>query len=114
IYLLTNMKTGGKKKFETPALSNYSQWFIPEIIWTNKESFITFTSPVPGLLDANQPNLVLEEFNIKTKHQLEVEDGYGQLVCSPSGEECLIGDGLSTLINLSSGEKMKWIEYKSE
>jgi hypothetical protein len=115
IYTLRNLKTGQTKIFESPAISNYSQWFIPEIIWTNHESFLTFTSTTAGLLDTNQANLELVEFNFEGQQNLKVEEvGYSQTVCSPSGVYCLMGDGLSMQINLSNGEKKKWIEYKSE
>lgn len=114
IYTLTNLKTREKNIFETPALSNYSQWFIPEIIWTNEESFLTFTSPNPGLLDVNQSRLKLVKVGFESKSLIEIEDGYGQLICSPNGEYCLKGEGLFTIINLSSGEELQWIEYISE
>lgn len=114
IYRLSDLITNAEKIFETPAISNYSQWFIPEIFWTNQESFISYTSPNPGLLDVNQNRLELVEFSFKSQEFVEIQDGYNQLVCSPSGEFCLNGEGLFTIINLNSGEEVKWIEYISE
>lgn len=111
IYKLSDLKTKEEKIVETPAISNYSQWFIPEINWTNQESFLTYTSPNPGLLDVNQSKLELVEISFKSEELVEIDEGYGQLICSPSGDYCLKDEGLFTIINLSSGEELKWIEY---
>ena len=115
IYKLFDLTNKTEKIFETPAISNYSQWFIPEIIWTNEDSFLTYISPNPGLLDVNQSRLELVEFSFKSeKERVEFDEGYVQLICSPNGEYCLKGEGLFTIINLNSGEELKWIEYISE
>lgn len=115
IYKLSDLKNKTVKIFETPAISNYSQWFIPEIIWTNQESFLTYISPNSGLLDVNQSRLELVEFSFKSENErVEFDEGYVQLICSPNGEYCLKGEGLFTIINLNSGEELKWIEYISE
>lgn len=115
IYKLYDLKNKTEKIFKTPAISNYSQWFIPEIIWTNQESFLTYISPNSGLLDVNQSRLKLMEFSFKPENdRVEFDEGYVQLICSPNGEYCLKGEDLFTISNLHSGQELKWMEYITE
>ncbi|MFX3674378.1 MAG: hypothetical protein ACE3JQ_08025 [Paenisporosarcina sp.] len=112
IYTLTNVITKEVKIYRTPALSNYSQWFVPELFWTEENSFLTYVATNSGLIDSLGGNLHLAEFNFESKEDKKANLSYSMLSCSPSGEYCLTGNRFEEILNLESGNTSKWLDIK--
>ncbi len=109
-YSLTNVMTNEVKVYRTPALSNYSQWFVPEIFWTEEDSFLTYIASKPGLIDSFDGELQLAEFSFDSKKIKNTEFSYMPLQCTPSGNQCLTSTRSEEIWNLVSGDVFKWLE----
>ena len=109
IYRLSNVNTGDVKSYRTPALSNYSQWFVPELYWTEENSFLTYVATDSGLIDSVDENLHLEEFNLASRRGRNTELTYRMLMCSPSGDCCLNGSLFEEIADIDTGVMMKWL-----
>lgn len=110
VYHLTNVMTNEVKVYRMPALSNYSQWFVPEIFWTEEGSFLTYIASKPGLIDSFDGELQLAEFNLDSQKIKDPEFSYMPLQCTPSGNQCLTGTRSEEIWNLGSGDIFKWLE----
>lgn len=112
VYTLTNVITNDSKVYRSPALSNYSQWFVPEIIWTEDYSFLTYIATKPGLIDSFDGELLLTEFNLVGENVKNADFSYSTLQCTPSGDLCLSGTQYEEIWDLVSGDAFNWLEIK--
>jgi hypothetical protein len=110
IYTLTNVTSNDVQIYRTPALSNYSQWFVPEFFWTEDNSFLTYIASKPGLVDSFDGDLHLAEFTFSAMIVKESEVTFSELMCTPSGDRCLTGSRLESIIDLESGDIVQWLE----
>lgn len=110
IYTLTNVTTNDVQIYQTPALSNYSQWFVPKFFWTEDNSFLTYIASKPGLVDSFDGDLLLAEFNFSAMIVNESEVAFSELMCTPSGDRCLTGPRFESIIDLESGDIVQWLE----
>ena len=112
IYTLTNVITSDSKVYRSPALSNYSQWFVPEITWTEDGSFLTYIATKSGLIDSFDGELLLTEFNLDGENVKNADFSYSTLQCTPSGDLCVSGTRYEEIWDLVSGEAFNWLEIK--
>jgi hypothetical protein len=110
IYTLTNVTTNEVQIYQTPALSNYSQWFVPEFFWTEDNSFLTYIASKSGLVDSFDGELHLAEFNFTEMIVKDSEVTYSKLMCTPSADRCLTGPRFESIIDLESGDIVQWLE----
>lgn len=93
--------------FETPHLSNYSDWLIPYYDYNlGMEKFITYQPLYYGEADTYADGFHLIAYDIKTGESSVLLEGLENepLSCSPDGEKCLSGFYLEKLIHLESKE----------
>lgn len=114
IYSLTRFSDGRTTTFELPAISNYSQWFVPEIDWLNDGSILTFKASEVGLMDTIPTEYSLVHLSHLDKETTIWKGPYGVFACSPSGENCLVGVQLEELVNVKNDEVVRWIEIVEE
>lgn len=112
VYTLTNVLTNDIKEYRTPAVSNYSQWFVPDIVWTEDGSFLTYIASKSGLIDSFDGDLLLTEFNFESKNVKNADFSYATLQCTPSGDHCLSGTRYEEIWDLVTGNVFKWLEIK--
>ncbi|MDN4609033.1 hypothetical protein [Sporosarcina highlanderae] len=98
-------------EWDMPAVSNYSEWVIPEVEWINRDRFL-----YKGALQSGQLDELASAFNLYL-----YEEGNSNLItegldaepvaCSPSGKRCLNGYTFEELLEVETGVRRKWIEF---
>ena len=109
LYTLMRYQDGKSTTFELPAISNYSQWFVPEIDWLNDGSMLTYESSQAGLMDEIPSEFDLVQLSIDKPKKTILEGPYESFACNPSGLICLTGVQLEKLLDVESGEIHSWI-----
>lgn len=98
-------------EWQMPAVSNYSEWVIPEVVWINEDYMLFKGTEKSGQLDelGSAYNLYAWEGTDYAK----LLEGLGPepLKCSPSGEYCLSGYTSEELIEKASGDRLEWIKF---
>ena len=113
LYPLTNHVAGKNKTYEMPAVSNYSQWFVPEVDWLADGRMLTYQAAESGLMDSIPTDYELVQLTSESTDKQSIWEGpYGAFTCSPSGTHCLIGVQLEEMLIVESGEVKPWIEIK--
>lgn len=112
VYTLSNVITNDTKVYRSPALSNYSQWYVPELVWTENHSFLTYIATKPGLIDSFDGEFLLTEFNLDSKKVKNADFSYSTLQCTPSGDRCLSGTLYEEIWDLVTGDVFNWLEIK--
>lgn len=113
VYTLKDSK-GKVAIFELPSISNYSQWFIPEIEVLSDGSLITYKAAESGLMDTIPSDYSLVSLSLDSTETLLHEGPYQSFTCSPSGKRCLIGVQLEEMIMVGSGQKKPWIQINEQ
>jgi hypothetical protein len=98
--------------YELPAISNYSQWFIPEIEWLSDGSLMTFEAKEPGLMDTISTTYSLVRLSVENEKTMHYEGPYQSFACAPAGDRCLVGMQLEELLKVENGEIIPWLEIK--
>lgn len=98
-------------EWQMPAVSNYSEWVIPEVEWIDENHMLFKGAQKGGQLDE-----IGQAFSLYTwteEGNSTVMEGMGAepLKCSPSGKYCLSGYTSEDLIEKSTGEKRTWIQF---
>lgn len=99
-------------EWKLPAVSNYSEWIVPEVEWADVDHLLLMGTEKSAQLDelGAEYNLYSLE-NEELKKKVDSLDNE-PLKCSPSGQRCLIGYTSEELIELETGEKYFWINLK--
>jgi hypothetical protein len=113
LYTITNNKDGKNATYEMPAVSNYSQWFVPEVEWLADGRVLTYQAAESGLMDSIPTDYELVQLTSESTVKQSIWEGpYGSFACSPSGTHCLIGVQLEEMLIVESGKVKPWIEIK--
>ena len=113
LYTLINRVDGKNKSYEMPAISNYSQWFVPEVEWLDDGTMITYQALESGLMDSIESDYTLVQLSSEDTNKQSIWQGpYESFSCSPKGSHCLIGVQLGELLDVGSGTVRQWIEIK--
>lgn len=111
LYTVTNNKDGKSATYEMPAISNYSQWFVPEIDWLDDGTIVTFVAKESGLMDAIPNDYTLVRLTHETTSKTSIWEGpYEPFTCTPSGQHCLIGVELKGILKVGGNVLKPWIE----
>lgn len=111
IYTLKDFN-GKSAVFELPSISNYSQWFIPDMELLSDGSLVTYEASESGLMDTISPNYSLVKLSLDATTTEIAVGPYHLFTCSPSGQRCLIGVHLEEILMIESGQKTPWIQLK--
>lgn len=99
-----------RSEWMMPAISNYSEWVIPEIEWISKDTVL-----LPSHVEGGQLDELLSPYRlirVTGGRQAVVADeiASGLLRCSPSGEKCLTGNSAENLIDVVSAVQTLWLK----
>lgn len=97
-------------EWSAPALSNYSQWFIPEVQWLDNGSMITLRPIQQGLIDETSPEFQYVKVLNGEVEVLEEKVEEAAFNCSPDGSLCLSGYESDRIIQFEPYNVWKWIE----
>ncbi|MGB3259780.1 hypothetical protein [Paenisporosarcina sp.] len=109
LYTLVRHQDGKSTTFELPAISNYSQWFVPNIEWLRDGTMLTYESSKAGLMDEIPSEFNLVQLSIDKPKNTILEGRYESFACNPSGRICLTGVQLEKLLEVESGKIHSWI-----
>ncbi|MFD1926566.1 hypothetical protein ACFSFY_00565 [Sporosarcina siberiensis] len=109
-YSITNLDGTVTADWQMPAVSNYSEWIIPEINWVTGNTVILATHDLGGQLDVLDEPYRLTRVSDGQQKLLEGNVTPSLLRCSASGERCLTGYSAEILINTVTGEEKVWLK----
>ena len=112
LYTLTNRVDGKNKTYEMPAVSNYSQWFVPEVVWLDDGTMITYQAAESGLMDSIPSQYTLVQLTSDSDKRSIWQGPYESFTCSPLGSHCLIGAQLEGMLVVGRDTVRPWIEIK--
>jgi hypothetical protein len=111
LYTVINITDGNSATYEMPAISNYSQWFVPEIDWLDDGTIVTFVAKESGLMDTIPKDFTLVQLTHETTSNTSIWEGpYEPFTCTPSGQLCLVGVELKGILKVGSNVLKPWIE----
>jgi len=92
-----------------PAVSNYGEWFFPEVSWISSETVILPSVKEGGQLEDLQESYVLVRVTGGQQQPLNKNVVLGPLSCSPDGEKCLTGFSKEHLIDMKTTDELVWL-----
>ncbi|MFS0575214.1 hypothetical protein AB1K83_06260 [Sporosarcina sp. 179-K 3D1 HS] len=112
VYTLWETDGAIRHQWKMPAVSNYSEWVIPEIAWVSDNEIFLAAPETGGLMDELQSPIQL--FQVKEKQHKVVAEEVEAVKprCSPSGKRCLTGFSSEILISTETGEKQAWLSFR--
>ncbi|MBE1553753.1 hypothetical protein [Sporosarcina limicola] len=110
-YTIMDLSGAIRYEWTMPAVSNYSEWVIPEIEWISNDVVFLPSPETGGQLDElTSPyrliRIVEGRQEVVNEHLVA-----GDIRCSPSGKKCLAGGALETVINAETGESITWLSF---
>ncbi|WP_438310924.1 hypothetical protein [Sporosarcina sp. FA9] len=111
-YSIINLDGTVTADWKMPAVSNYSEWVLPEINWISANTVILASHEFGGQLDELGESYRLTR--VTGGHQESLADNVlaTLLRCSANGERCLTGYSAERLINTISGKETIWLNLK--
>lgn len=111
LYKLSKLEGTQLSEWTQPAVSNYSEWVVPDVEWTS-DNTVFFRAPVTGgqLDELTSPfRLIREKEGQQQIVAEEVEAGF--LRCSPSGLVCIAGSSPTTLFDTETAQERIWLDF---
>ena len=107
------MDTDGmiKSEWTIPAISNYSEWVIPEVVWISNSTVFLQAPEMGGQLDELTSPYRLIRVADGRQDVIVDEVVAGNLRCSPSGQKCLTGYTAENLIDIEKRTETKWLTF---
>ena len=99
-------------EWQMPAVSNYSEWVIPEVEWINENHMLFKSAQKSGQLDDIGQSFNLHEWIDGVSSTVMEDMGAEPLKCSPTGKYCLSGYTSEELIEKDTGVKQNWIYFE--
>lgn len=109
MYTILNQDQSILSEWQMPAVSNYSEWVIPEIHWISKGHIILASTESEGQQDELKEPYQLVQVVEGEQVLIAKEVLAGPLTCSPDGEKCLMGYTFENLIDIKSKEETVWL-----
>ncbi|MBK3493996.1 hypothetical protein JFL43_03800 [Viridibacillus sp. YIM B01967] len=106
-YLLKNKNK--EATWQAPALSNYSQWFVPDLIWLEDQSMMAIVPTEGGLMDNYSGKFKLMKISGDKVEELVTLDDFAMINCSPKGSLCLYGNELEQAISFEPYNSKQWL-----
>lgn len=110
-YIITELDGIPRSEWTLPAISNYSEWVIPEIEWVSNDSVILRAPATGGQLDELSSPLRLIRIMAGQQEVIADNGAAGLLRCSPSGRACMAGASGEILIDVETGKERVWLVY---
>lgn len=92
-----------------PVVSNYGEWFFPEVSWVSSNAVILPSVEEGGQLDDLRESYMLVRVTGGQQQPLSKNVVLGPLSCSPNGEKCLTGISKEHLIDMKTTEELIWL-----
>ncbi len=110
-YQLVNKDTTVKQEWTTPAVSNYSEWVIPNISVLYPDKIIMSKPTQGGNIDTIQQKNLLTGYSIEETEEFGIVNSL-PIDCSPNGQVCLSGYEKEKWIQIEPFKGADWLEIK--
>lgn len=109
-YVLSELDGTVQSEWILPAVSNYSEWVVPEVVWVSSDTIFLRAPETGGQLDelTSAFRLIREKDGRQQVVSEDVTAGF--LRCSPSGEMCITASSATTIIDVETGEQRIWLD----
>ena len=109
-YVLSELDGTVQSEWTLPAVSNYSEWVVPEVGWASSDTLFLRAPETGGQLDelTSAFRLIMEKAGQQQVVSEDVTAGF--LRCSPSGATCITGSAATTIIDVETGEQRIWLD----
>lgn len=110
-YRLENKDSGEAFEWFSPAVSNYSEWIVPNMSIIQQNQLIAVQPVESGNVDEHNKKSVLSSISINgeiKRGEIDIQP----IECSPNGEVCLGGYEKENWIQLDPLKEQNWIELK--
>lgn len=105
-------KGNKKQEWTSPAVTDYAQWFVPEVQWLDDQSLMVLLPMENGKIDEGEHPFKLVHVSLNCVHTIGQSPNYEQIICSAKGTLCLSGNNYETAISIKPYEKKKWLVVK--
>lgn len=110
---MMNEQLGFHQSWQSPLISNYSEWVIPEVAWLDTTALLTYIPVEAGLLDELSNGFTLNKIDanqqVVADHQMN-----NTLRCAPNKTACLMGPTYTDIYFLSDGESQEWLRFEDD
>ncbi|MGG0658609.1 hypothetical protein [Rummeliibacillus pycnus] len=107
------LQKGSKKQiWEAPAVTNYSQWFVPEVQWLDDQSIITLLPTKSGKIDEEENTSQLVHASVNGVRKIDQIKNFEPIICSPKGSVCLTGYNYEKIFTIQPFKMNKWLLLK--
>lgn len=110
--IFTIFNDGGEKVFDwkAPAVSNYSEWAIPEMDWIESTTLFMISPKSAGLMDEMNDEAQLTMID-RLGLTMITKVPYGAPI-SCSSTKCLLGYRADIIVDIETGEQEQWLELR--
>ncbi|WP_102691358.1 YqgU-like beta propeller domain-containing protein [Rummeliibacillus pycnus] len=107
------LQKGTKKQiWKAPAVTSFSQWFVPDIQWLDDQSFITLLPTKGGEIDEGKTPFEIVHASINGVQQLGQMKNYEPMICSSKGSVCLTGFNYEKLFTTNNYKIKEWLSLR--
>lgn len=111
VYRIWDFEGDLRSEWTLPAISNYSEWVIPQMEWLSKDSLVLFAPSQSGQLDELTTPIRLLRVSDGLVEEIDENHEIGFIRCAPSGQACMTGISLETIVDMKEGKKDTWLHY---
>ncbi|WP_318615021.1 hypothetical protein [Sporosarcina sp. YIM B06819] len=109
-YMLSGLDGIVQSEWTLPAVSNYSEWVVPEVEWASGNTVFLRAPITGGQLDELSSPFRLIQVKEGQQQVINEDIATGFLRCSPSGLACITGPTAETIIDIQMAEERVWID----
>lgn len=111
VYRIWDLAGRLRSEWTLPAISNYSEWVIPQMEWLSDNSLVLFAPTQAGQLDELTEPIRLVKVVDGAIEEIDENHEPGFIRCSPSSQACLTGISLETIVDMQGGKKNNWLLF---
>ncbi|WP_203246914.1 YqgU-like beta propeller domain-containing protein [Sporosarcina beigongshangi] len=109
-YKLSDLDGAVQSEWTLPAVSNYSEWVVPEVNWSSNETVFLRAPEIGGQLDELSSPFRLIRVKDGQQQVVSEDVATGFLRCSASGATCITDSSATTITNVETGEQRIWLD----
>ncbi|WP_336822650.1 hypothetical protein [Sporosarcina sp. USHLN248] len=111
-YSLIDSKGEKKVLMNMPAISNYSEWLVPEVEWIHEKEFFLLAPQEGGQLDQLTSPFQLMHVSDGNAIPIAKDLEWNPMNCSSDGKLCMVGYTKEEMVHMETGERRNWIQIE--
>ena len=107
------LQKGTKKQvWKAPAVTSFSQWFVPEIQWLDDQTLITLLPTKSGEIGEEKKSFQIVHASLNGVQQLGQMRNYEPMICSSKGSVCMTGFNYEKLFTTKEHKTKEWLSLR--